>query len=156
MSPPAGRKEVVKREPQSLEQRLGEIDLADHVSCAALLDDIREFERELTAVKTRLEDAVLAKARADGITSFDLPDRRKAEIRTGTRNVIAGDVLEQRLRAAGMSEERIREIVTEEVTYKAKATEAKKAARMNPDYAKALEAATTTHESRPSVSIRRR
>lgn len=158
MTPPAGKpkgKEVVPRQ-QSLEERLGELDLADHVACAVLLDDIREHESRLAEVKGALTRAILDRAAADGVTSFDLPDRMKVEIRSGTRTVIAGDVLEQGLRAAGMSEERIREIVTETVSYKAKAVEAKKAARMNPDYAAALEAATTVHEAQPSVSIRRR
>lgn len=151
------RKDVAKPEPpQSLEQRLGEIDLADHVACGVLLDDIIEFQKELASVKSRLESAIIERATVDGVSSYDLPNRLKAEIRSGRRTVIAGDVLEQGLRDAGMPEARIAEIVTTVVTYKASAVEAKKAARMNPGYAAALEAASTVHEAAPSVSIRRR
>lgn len=140
----------------SIEQRLGEVDLADHVACAQLLDEIRQVEAHLSSAKVRLTAAIIERARADGVTSFDLPNRMKAEVRTGKRTTYAGDVLEQGLRKAGMSEERIREIVTETVSHSVDAREAKKAAGMNPAYAKALGAAATTHEAQPSVTIRRR
>jgi hypothetical protein len=80
----------------------------------------------------------------------------KSEVRFGTRTTIAADVLEQKLREAGMPEERISEIVTQTVSYRADAAEAKKAARTNEAYAEALKAASTTAQLNPSVSIRRR
>ena len=148
-------KDVAKREV-SLEQRLGEIDLNDHVACAVLLDDIRTLEARLSSVKVSLTKAIIERASVDGVTSYELPDRLKAEIKSGKRTTIAGDVLERKLREAGMPEARIATIVAHEVSYKVKATEAKKAAGVNEEYAKALAAASTTHEAQPSVTIRRR
>lgn len=136
--------------------RLGEVDLNDAVACAVLLDDIRQLEAQLSSAKVRLSAAILDRARVDGVTSYDLPGRLRAEVRSGSRKTIAGDVLEQALRKAGMPEERITEIVSTEVSYKVNAREAKKAAGVNEAYAKALAKATSEHEAQPSVTVRRR
>jgi hypothetical protein len=144
------------RQGQSLEQRLGEIDLSDAVACAVLLDDVRQLEAQLGNAKMRLTAAIIEQAKIDGVTSYDLPKRLKAEVRSGSRKSIAGDVLEAKLREAGMSDKRIAEIVTEVVSYKVDAREAKKAAGVNEAYAKALNEASTWHEAQPSVTIRRR
>lgn len=148
-------KDVAKREV-SLQQRLGEVDLNDAVACAVLLDDIRQLEAQLASAKGRLTQAIVERAKTDGVTAYDLPERYRATISKGTRNTIAGDVLEQRLREAGMPEDRIKAIVVETVSYSVDAKEAKKAAGVNEAYAKALAEATTTHEAQPSVTIRRR
>ena len=63
--------------------------------------------------------------------------------------------LEEALRAAGMPEERIGEIIVEEVSYKVKAIEANKAAKANPEYEAAVEAARTKVEKRPTISLPR-
>ena len=63
--------------------------------------------------------------------------------------------LEEDLRAAGMPEERIGEIIVEEISYKVKAIEANKAAKANPEYEKAVEAARTKVEKRPTISLPR-
>lgn len=150
------RTEVVKREERSLEQRLGEIDLNDHVACALLLDDIRQLESQLGSAKQALTRALVDKARVDGVTAFELPGRMRAEIRAGTRTSYSPEVLEQGLRKAGMSDERIGEIITQTVSYSVDARELKKAAGVNPAYAKAMEAAKSTHQAQPSVTLRRR
>lgn len=149
-------KAVAKRQEQSLEQRLGEIDLSDHVACAVLLDDIRTLEAQLANAKSQLTKAVADRARADGVTSYDLPGRLKATITSGKSTTIAGDVLEQKLRDAGMPEESIKGIVTTTVSYSVDARKAKTAAGVNEAYAKALAEASTTHDKQPSVTIRRR
>ena len=148
-------KEVAQQDV-SLEQRLGEVDVGDAVACAQLLDDIRQLEAQLGSAKSRLTLAIIEQARKDGVTSYDMPGRMKAEVRTGSRNTIAADVLEAKLRKAGMSDERISEIITTTVSQSVDAREAKKAAGVNPAYARALKAATTVHEAQPSVTIRRR
>ena len=54
--------------------------------------------------------------------------------------VYDAEAIEEGLREAGMSEERIREIVKEEVTYKVVAKEAKKAAAASEKYAAIVDA----------------
>ena len=148
-------KQVAKRE-LPLEQRLGEIDLNDVTAMAVLLDDIRQLEAQLASAKARLTAAIVERGRVDGETAYDLPNRMRATITSGRRSSVAADVLEAKLREAGMPEARISEIVQEEVTYKVDLRAAKKAGTANPAYKDALEAATTTHDSSPSVTIRRR
>ena len=80
----------------------------------------------------------------------------RAEVRSGKRSTVAADVLEAKLRDAGMPEERISEIVQETVSHTVDLKAAKKAAGVNPAYAQALADATTEHEAQPSVTIRRR
>ena len=54
-----------------------------------------------------------------------------------------------------MSEERIREIVVEEVSYRVAAAEAKKAASVNAAYAEAVAGARKEVPKRPSVTVER-
>lgn len=152
------RRDVARREPQekSLAERLGEVDLKDHVACAVLLDEIRTLETHLGSAKQMLTRAILERAGVDGLKSYDLPDRREAQIRVGTSTTISPEVLEEGLRKAGMPDERISEIVVQTVSKSVVAKEAKKAASMNPDYADALTKASSTHATSPSVTIRRR
>ena len=147
--------EVAKRN-LPIDKRLGELDLDNVVECAVLLDDIRSLEAQLATAKSRLTAAIVARASVDGETSYDLPGRMKATITSGKRSTVAADVLEAKLRKAGMPENRISEIVQQEVSYKVDLRAAKKAGTANPAYAEALRDATTTHESQPSVTIRRR
>lgn len=147
--------EVAKRD-LPIDQRLGELDLDNVVECAVLLDDIRTLEAQLATAKARLTAAIVHRASVDGETRYDLPGRMRAEVRSGKRSTVAADVLETKLRDAGMPEERISEIVQETVTHSVDLKAAKKAAGVNPAYAQALADATTVHESQPSVTIRRR
>jgi hypothetical protein len=147
--------EVAKRN-LPIDKRLGELDLDNVVECAVLLDDIRSLEAQLATAKSRLTAAIVARASVDGETSYDLPGRMKATITSGKRSTVAADVLEAKLRKAGMPENRISEIVQQEVSYKVDLRAAKKAGTANPAYAEALKDATTTHDSQPSVTIRRR
>ena len=148
-------KQVAKRD-LPIDQRLGELDLDNVVECAVLLDDIRTLEAQLAAAKARVTAAIVARATVDGETSYDLPGRMRATITSGKRSSVAADVLEAKLREAGMPESRIGEIVQQEVSYKVDLRAAKKAGTANPAYAQALADATTVHESQPSVTIRRR
>ena len=54
-----------------------------------------------------------------------------------------------------MSEERIREIIIEEVSYRVVGLEARKAASVNPAYAHAVAEARKEIPQRPSVKIER-
>lgn len=146
----------IARRDLPIDKRLGELDLSNVVECAVLLDDIRALEAQLATAKSRLTAAIVATASVDGETSYDLPGRMRATITSGKRSTVAADVLEAKLREAGMPENRISEIVQQEVSYKVDLRAAKKAGTANPAYADALRDATTTHDSQPSVTIRRR
>jgi hypothetical protein len=133
-----------------------DIDLSDPVACAVALDRVRTIESEFNSVKRILTEAVVAHYRLTGERTIELPGRLKAEIKAGNRNLIDPDILESRLREAGMPEERIDALITTVQERKVDARKAKAAGTANPDYKAALEAATTTYEDTPSVSIRRR
>lgn len=132
------------------------VDLSDGVAAAQALDDLREFEKLIYEAKQALTRAIAAHAEGIGMLTFELPDGRKAEVTLRPEIVYEAEVIEQRLREAGMPEERIREIVKEEVTYKVVAKEAKKAAAANYEYASIIEDAKTEVPRNPSVTIRRR
>lgn len=131
------------------------ISLDDPAACCQALEDIRDLEHRLKTLKTMLTEAVAAESARVGSKTLTLPGGLTATVRSGEKVVWDAQALEADLRALGMPEERIREIVVEEVSYTVQAVEAKRAASANPDYAAAVEAARSTLEGRPSVSIKR-
>ena len=133
-----------------------DIDLTDPVACALALDRVREIEAEFTRVKRVLTEGIVHHYRVTGERTIELPGRLKAEVKAGKRNIIDPDVLETRLREAGMPEANIDAIITTTHERKVAAQKAKTAATANPAYKAALEAATSTYEDTPSVTIRRR
>lgn len=133
-----------------------DIDLSDPVACAVALDQVRAFETQFGEVKRTLTDAIVSHYRLTGERSLELPNRSRAEVKAGTRNIIDPDILEERLREAGMPEDRIDALITTTHERRVDARKAKTAATANPDYKVALEAATSTYQETPSVTIRRR
>lgn len=127
----------------------------DPAACALALEQARDLERAVRDLKNSLIDMI-----EEGVTTagqgrtLHLPgvtviSKKNVDILWDAQQ------LETDLREAGMSEERIREIVVEEVSYTVRAAEAKKAASVNPEYAQAVEAARTEIEKRPSVQVKR-
>jgi len=133
-----------------------DIDLSDPVACAVALDRVRTFETDFAQIKRVLTEAIVSHYRLTGERSFELPDRLKAEVKAGKRNLIDPDILEERLREAGMPEDRIDALITTTQERKVDARKAKTAATANEAYKAALEEATTTYDETPSVTIRRR
>lgn len=131
------------------------VNLDDPQSVVSALTEIRDLESRLREIKGVLTDAIVAESRRRGTRTLLLPDGRKAEVKGGEDVEWACEALEARLRALGMPEEDIREIVVEEITYRVDPVRAKRAAGANPDYAEAVEASREVRERRPSVSIRR-
>jgi hypothetical protein len=132
------------------------VDLNNEVECAIAFDACRRLETHLAEARRVLAEAVAARAAVLGTKTILLPGARKAEVRGGTQLVYDANELERRLRLAGMPEDRLREIVREEVTHTVRAVEAKRAAGANPEYARALEAATTEVQRPHSITIRSR
>jgi hypothetical protein len=132
------------------------VNLEDPASCAAAIGKVREIESQLRELKGYAVDALAAymEHRGSGKT-LHLEDGQKVALKGGEEICWDAHQLEDDLRAAGMPEDRIREIVIEEVSYKVVAAEAKKAASVNPDYAAAVERARHAVPARPSISISR-
>lgn len=132
------------------------ISLDNPAACAVALDELRTLESRIKEMKAILVDAIENYATAAGAgKTLHLDGGVQAVLKNDKTVVWDAQLLEADLREAGMSEERIREIVVEEVSYKVAAAEAKKAASVNPAYAEAVAAARTEIPQRPSVTVKR-
>jgi hypothetical protein len=131
------------------------VKLDDEVACALALDAVREYERLLREAKSALTEAIIERATVLGVRSFALPDGRRAEVSASTESVYDAQAVEDGLRAAGMPEERIAEIIEEQVSYRVRAAQAKRAAAANPAYAAVIEASRTEHSRNRYISLKR-
>lgn len=132
------------------------ISLEDTSACAVALDELRQLEERVKRAKETLSAAIeAAKTRAGKGNTLHLPGGVVAVVQSGKKILWDAQQLEEDLREAGMDEERISEIIQEEVSYTVKAAEAKKAATANPEYAKAVTAARREIEGKPYVSVQR-
>lgn len=129
--------------------------LDDPTACAVALDELRTLEQRVRELKHILTDAISAASKVEGKKTLDLPGGIRVQVAGGTQVLWDIEQLERGLRDAGMSEERISEIITTEVSYKVNAAEAKRAASANPDYAAVVEAARSVVETRPTIRVER-
>jgi len=128
------------------------IDLTDPVSVARGLDALREHKRAVRDIEDALADRLKDERRALGSRTLEY---QGVSVKFGADSETTYDALalEEGLRAAGMPESRIAEIVVETVERKVKAVEAKKAAAVNPAYAAVVNAAKTTVPKRQTVTV---
>lgn len=131
------------------------VDLSDEIAVGVALDEVRRMQAHLSHAVRALSEALAERAAVLGTKSIPLSGGRTASIGGGKTKAYDAEAIERGLRDLGMPEDRIREIVTETITYTVKAVEAKRAAGANPRYAEVIEAATTEIERPVSVSIRR-
>lgn len=129
------------------------VSLDDTAAVARALTELRELEHRIKDLKAMLTDAVVDETRRQGAKTLHLGDL-SVEVKGGERVLWDAQALETDLRALGMPEQRIREIVVEEVLYTVSAAKARQAARANDQYSDAIESARTVIETRPSVSVR--
>lgn len=125
----------------------------DTEDCVNALVELRRIEDAVREVKRELSAAIAAEGARQGSKTLHLPDGRTAEIGGGTVVLWDAQALEDGLRALGMPEERIREIVKEEVTYTVNAREAKRAASANPAYAELIERCRHEQTRTPHVKV---
>lgn len=130
------------------------VNLSDPNECAQALTDLRDLESRIKEAKAIITDAIVREAERQGTKTLQL-EIGTASIRAGERTLYDAVAIEDGLRAVGAPEELIREIVQEQITYAVSGTRAKRAARANPTYAAVIEAATTTVDGRPSVTLSR-
>lgn len=131
------------------------ISLDDEVQCVQALVAVRDFEQQFREIKARLTAAIIDRAKVLGTQTLTLPDGSKASVKGGDEIVYDAQTIEDQLRQLGMPEERIREIVVEEVSYKVSAREAKRAAAANPEYEAVIEGAKTTVEKSTYITVQR-
>jgi hypothetical protein len=131
------------------------VDLSDPASCAHALAAIREMEQHLKEVKGAIVDVFAAERERRGVDEIELPDGTAVKVKRNYEIAWDAEQLEEDLRAAGMPEDRIREIVVEEVSHTVKAVEANKSAKRNAEYAAAIARARTEVEKRPTISLPR-
>lgn len=130
------------------------VDLSDPQQCALALADVREIESMFAGTKRRLTEAIVEASKQRGTKTLHL-DGLTATIKGDSVTSYDAEEIEVGLRAAGMPEDRIREIVKETVSYRVVANEAKKAAGANPAYANVIDSHKTTKETDPHVTISR-
>ena len=116
---------------------------------------IRSFESQIKEAKGILTQAIVDRSRVLGTKTIYLPDGSKAEVKGGPAAEYDTQEIEENLRALGMPEERIREIVVEEVSYKLSVREANRAAGANEDYAAVIANAKKMEEKPFYISISR-
>lgn len=133
---------------------IGEIvNLEDAPQVARALHAVRALEGQLRDVKSELTNALVYASQVQGSKTLRF-EGVEAVVKGGEITMYDEVEIENGLRAAGMPEERIREIVVETVTRKVSAREAERAAKANPAYAKVIEAHRRTVEQSPSVSVK--
>lgn len=131
------------------------VDLSDPSSCAKALAAVREIESQVREVKGAIVDSLTEEAKRRGENTIELEDGTRIQVKRNYEVEWDTEMLEQDLLAAGMPEQRIREIVVETVSYTVKAVEANKVAKANPAYAEAIGRARSETERRPTISIPR-
>ena len=127
--------------------------LDDPAECADALEALRRMETQIREVKSLLSRAIAEQSAVSGTKTLRLGDGRVATVSGGEVKRIDAEVLANGLRAAGMPEDRIGEIVVATVSYTVKAVEAKRAAAANPAYADALDRATTVEDAPFRITI---
>lgn len=126
------------------------VDWADVNSLARALDWLRSAEQEFRSAKQAVQRQIAEHAAVRGSKTLLLDDGRKAIVGGGSKTSFDGHAMDAGLRALGMPEDRIREIV--QIEYKVKAVEADRAAKASPDrYGLLIEACK--HEEPASVSV---
>lgn len=128
------------------------IDLTDPVSVARGLDGLRQHKRVVREIEDALTERLREERAMQGSRTLEY-DGLTVKFGADTETTYDAVALEEALRAAGMPESRIAQIVVETVERKVKAVEAKKAAAVNPKYATALELARSVVPKRQTVTV---
>lgn len=118
------------------------INLDDAQAVVRAMREVNRLQSELYDAKRVMAAALIEHATKLGLRTVTLPNGEKFVREGGPRKQYRPDEVEAGLRAAGMPEERIAQIVKEQVTWTVNGTEANKAAKANPEYAAVLEAAS--------------
>jgi hypothetical protein len=114
------------------------VPLNDPHRCAQALDQVRNLKHQLDDARAVLEDVLRLESERQGSKTLHL-DGLDAVITGGWKTEYDEQELMAELRAVGMPEDRLRELVKETVTYRVDQRVAKSVAAANPAYAAVLE-----------------
>jgi hypothetical protein len=129
------------------------VDLDDPRSVAQGIGLVRDIEGQLRLLKQQLVALLEEETVRQGTKTLTFEDGSRAIIGGGSKREIDAHAVEQGLRALGMPEERISQIVQIDMRYSVAAREADKAARANPEYARVIEAATRVVDAPVTVKV---
>jgi hypothetical protein len=134
---------------------IGEVvELGEPAQVALALEAVRDAKRQLDEARTVLEDALRVESERHGTRTLHLGEL-DAVVSGGER--VEYDVLElaDELRAAGLPEQRLGELIVQTVSYKVGARAARSVAASNPRYAAALERCRRVVPAATRVVIKR-
>jgi hypothetical protein len=123
----------------------GEVLPATPENAHAILAHIADMEQTIRTAKAAITDYVIEESVRQGTKTFDIHGS-KLVLEGGPTDVVEGHDLAMLLREAGCPEQRIKDVVTEEVTYKVNRRVLAQLIAANPDYRTAAELTTTTVE----------
>lgn len=146
---------AIEQAPEIMVPLLGElVDLREPDQVAAALEAIRAAKRILDEARGLLEAALRLEAQRQGTKTLHLGNV-DAVVSGGETVSYDCERLQEALRAAGLPEERLAQVVVETVSYKVDQRVARQLAAANPAYAEALEACRIVAPAPWRVSIRR-
>ena len=127
------------------------VDLDDPMTCARMLQEIREITDQLRDARAVLTDSLLRESERQGTKTLRFGSI-EARINTPMETVWDYGVLLE-LRDAGLPEERFDELVTTNVEYKVNGLIAKSIASSNQTYKEIIDRARSQHPRSPSVTV---
>lgn len=127
------------------------VDLDDPVTCARMLQEIREISEQLRDARAALTDALIRESERQGTKTLRFGSI-EARINTPMETSWDYGVLLE-LQAAGLPEERFNELVTMTVEYKVNGLIAKSISSSNPTYKEIIDRARSQHPKSPSVTV---
>jgi len=128
------------------------VSLEDARRCAVALNEIRLLEARLREAKQDLTRAILLESERQGSKTLYLDEGVKVVVSGGKEVDWDFDVLE-RLRDAGLPEDRYDALVRATVTYRVDARTADQISRANPEYARIIGLAAVEREAPHRVSV---
>lgn len=121
----------------------GELLPATPENAHAILARLAEMEQNIRTAKSAITEYVIEESARQGTKTFDTPSG-KLVLEGGPETVVEGHDLAKLLREAGCPEARIKDVVTEEISYKVNRRVLNQMVKANPDYAAAAELTTST------------
>jgi hypothetical protein len=118
---------------------------ATHENAYAALSKIAEMEARIRTLKSAITEYVQEETKRLGTKTLNVPGG-KVVLEGGPEKQVEGHELAQLLADAGMPQERIKEVVHEEVTYKVDRRVLNQMAASNPDYKAAADLVTSEVE----------
>lgn len=129
------------------------VDLREPVEVARALQDVRDLKRRIDELRALLEGVLTLEARRQGTKTLHL-EGVDAVVTGGEKVEYDAELLQERLRAAGLPEDRVGQAVQVIVSYKVSAVVLRQLAAANPAYAKAITEARSTVETPWRVTIK--